>query len=138
MPIGRDNHSKGNKTKVVNYTTFGTEGLNQSINNDDLKIIKEFEREHDLTLVPNDSHNDQNLKPKDSKLPLNEYESDKEQNDFRTLAQKSKFSPAPKLAPRNDLFINQNEYNTGKFKYLNDCLCIFSRSYRRSSSLRGI
>jgi hypothetical protein len=68
-----------------------------------------------LTLVPTDSQNVKNLKPKDFKLPLNEYESDKEQNDFRTLAERSKFSTVPKIATRNDLVINNNEYNTGKF-----------------------
>lgn len=55
MPISRDSHSKGNKTRVVNHTTFGTEGLNQSINNDSQLMIKENDREHDLTLVPTDS-----------------------------------------------------------------------------------
>jgi hypothetical protein len=56
-------------------------------------------------LIPDNSQNFQSLKAKDSNLPLNEYESDNEQNDFRTLGQKSKFATAPKLSSRNDIVI---------------------------------
>jgi hypothetical protein len=95
-----------NKTRLNNNNTaLGTEGLNNSINNEDQLIIKENEHEHDVTLIPDNSQNFQSLKAKDSKLPLNEYESDNEQNDFRSLGQKSKFATAPKLSSRNDIVI---------------------------------